>query len=100
MRLKKPKRGRPRTPLDIRHYLAIELLTTSPTQNLEDIAKACGVDRRTLFRWRDREDFTRELNKVQQRKVREYRSLIKTRTKHIMASYDIEELFRACGLIQ
>lgn len=99
MRLKKPKRGRPKTPLDVRHYLAIELLTTSPTQNLEDIAKACGVDRRTLFRWREREDFEREYNKVQQRKVREYQRIIKARTKHVMASYDIEELFRAYGLI-
>ncbi|MBP1905511.1 hypothetical protein J2Z32_002141 [Paenibacillus turicensis] len=100
MRLKKPKRGRPRTPLDIRHYLAIELLTTSPTENLEDIAKACGVDRRTLFRWRERKDFTRELNKVQQRKINEYIRRGKARIKHATASYDyIEELFRACDLI-
>ncbi|MFD2876636.1 hypothetical protein ACFTAO_12775 [Paenibacillus rhizoplanae] len=53
------RKKRSRQPLDERHYLAIELLTTVPTPNLDDIARACTVDRRTLYRWRLRKDFAK-----------------------------------------
>lgn len=93
------KRGRPASPLDERHYLAIELLTTVPTPNLEEIARACGVDRRTLYRWRQRKDFTRELDKVQRRKTEEYNRWLRAKIKYVMTARDIEETFRMCGLI-
>lgn len=96
---KKTKRGRPISPLDERHYLAIELLTTVPTPNLEEIARACGVDRRTLYRWRQRKDFTRELDKVQRRKTEEYNRWLRAKIKYVMTARDIEETFRMCGLI-
>lgn len=94
---KRKKRTRP--PLDARHYLAIELLTSVPTQNLEDIAGACGVDRRTLFRWRLRKDFERELRKVQQRKNAEYGRRIRQRQAQVMDIGDIEQIFRVFRLI-
>lgn len=99
MSRKKPKRGRPASPLDERHYRAIELLTTVPTPNLEEIARACGVDRRTLYRWRQRRDFARELDKVQRRKTEEYRRWVKAKIKYTLSARDIEETFRMCGLI-
>lgn len=94
------RKKRTRPPLDDRHRLAIELLTTIPTQNLEDIAKACGVDRRTLFRWRLRKDFERELRKVQERKSAEYSRKIKRQMHaHVMGLGDMEQIFRAFRLI-
>ncbi|CAM4376111.1 phBC6A51 family helix-turn-helix protein [Paenibacillus phoenicis] len=96
---KKPKRGRPVLPLDERHYLAIELLTTVPTPNLEEIAQACGVSRRQLYTWRQRKDFTRELVKVQRRKTEDHRRWLKAKIKYVMTARDIEETFRMCGLI-
>lgn len=98
-RRKKPKRGRPISPLDERHYLAIELLTTVPTLNLDEIAQACGVDRRTLYRWRRRRDFARELEKIQRRKSEEYRRWLNAKIKYVMGAKDIEETFLICGLI-
>lgn len=94
-----PKRGRPASPLDERHYLAIELLTTVPTPNLEEIAQACGVSRRQLYTWRQRRDFARELEKVQRRKTEAHRRWLKAKIKYVMTARDIEETFRMCGLI-
>jgi predicted DNA-binding transcriptional regulator AlpA len=87
---KKTKRGRPISPLDERHYLAIELLTTVPTPNLEEIARACGVDRRTLYRWRQRKDFTRELDKVQRRKTEEYNRWLRAKIKYVMTARKVD----------
>lgn len=89
---KRKKRSRP--PLDERHYLAIELLTTVPTPNLDDIARACTVDRRTLYRWRQRKDFARELR----RKMEARRPRIKRRP--LPTTVDgIERLFIDCGFM-
>ncbi|MCM3497656.1 phBC6A51 family helix-turn-helix protein [Paenibacillus sp. FSL K6-1566] len=98
MAKRRKKRARP--PLDDRHRLAIELLTAVPSQNLEDIAQACGVNRRTLFRWRLRKDFERELRKVQQRKADEYRRRMKRKfNARITDARDLEEVFRVMDLI-
>ncbi|GIP13985.1 hypothetical protein J1TS5_61550 [Paenibacillus macerans] len=97
-RQKKPKRGRPVMPLDDRHLLAIELLTTVPTPNLEEIARACGVSRRQLYRYRQRKDFVRELDKVQRRKREECRRRLNANTKYVMTARDIEDLLRIHGL--
>lgn len=51
-----PKR---RPPLDERHYRAIEMLTRVPRMNYEEIASELGVNRRTLYRWRNRRDFAK-----------------------------------------
>lgn len=95
---KRKKRARP--PLDDRHRLAIELLTTVPTPNLEDIAKACGVDRRTLYRWRLRSDFAKEMRKESERKADEYRRMINRKFKTRVTSVkDFEQVFQALQLI-
>lgn len=96
---KKTKRGRPVTPLDERHYVAIELLTTVPTPNLEEIARACAVSRRQLYTWRKRKDFARELGKVQRRKTEAHRRWLNAKIKYVMTTRDIEDTFRMCGLI-
>lgn len=95
----KRRKKRTRPPLDDRHRLAIELLTTIPTQNLEEIAQACLVDRRTLYRWRLRKDFQREQRKVQERKNAEYRRRLRQRRAQVLDVGDIEEIFRAFRLI-
>ncbi|MEI2284439.1 phBC6A51 family helix-turn-helix protein [Paenibacillus polysaccharolyticus] len=89
------KRKRRRAELDDRHYLAIELLTTVPTPNLDDIARHCYVDRRTLYRWRLRKDFQRELTKAQERKHKHFR----LKLSEIRRVEDFEFIFRAAGLI-
>lgn len=96
---KKPKRGRPVTPLDERHYYAIELLTTVPTPNLEEIARACAVDRRTLYRWRLRRDFTRELDKVMRHKREVHQRWLNANVKYVLTARDIEDRLRILGLI-
>ncbi|MCL6458140.1 MAG: hypothetical protein K6T85_09055 [Gorillibacterium sp.] len=92
---KRKKRARP--PLDERHYLAIELLTTAPTKNLDDIARACMVNRRTLYRWRLRKDFERELRKVHERKMNERSRSLKGRFK-LRSVADIEWFFNTIGV--
>ncbi|MFM9327957.1 phBC6A51 family helix-turn-helix protein [Paenibacillus mesotrionivorans] len=62
-----PKR---RLPLDERHYRAIDLLTTHPRKNHEEIAQELGITRMTLFRWRNRPDFDREYRRILSEKVR------------------------------
>lgn len=95
---KRKKRARP--PLDDRHRLAIELLTMVPTPNLEDIAKACYVDRRTLYRWRLRKDFDKELRKVSERKSDEYRRMINREFKtRLTNAKDFEQVFQALQLV-
>lgn len=95
---KRKKRARP--PLDDRHRLAIELLTTVPTPTLEETAQACGVDRRTLYRWRNRTDFKREMRKVQDRKMNEFRRGMRRQFDARIANVkDLEAVFNALRLI-
>lgn len=75
---RKPKRGRPVTPLDERHYQAIALLV-SGTMGYDDVARACGVDRRTLYRWRQRKDFDRALRKAFDKKSNEWMRVMRSR---------------------
>lgn len=94
MTKKRKKRIRPA--LDERHYIAIELLTSVPTPNLADIAQACAVDRRTLYRWRKRSDFDRELRKVSRKKAEAMRRKAR-RTQTPMSIDGIERLFKCVG---
>lgn len=72
--------GRPSLPLDERHYYAIELLVQGRWDYTE-VAKQTGVSRRTLYRWRQRKDFKREINKELKRKARERQQANKERMK-------------------
>lgn len=95
---KRKKRRRP--DLDDRHLVAIELLTTVPTPTLEEIAQVCGVDRRTLYRWRLRKDFQREMRKAQDRKLNEFRrSMRRQFDARITNAKDLEAVFNALQLI-
>lgn len=82
---KRIKRGRPRglPALDERHYRAIDLLSDLRRggRTLDDIAEELGVDRRTLYRRRQRKDFARLLEREVRRKVRE-------RVPRTQAGYD------------
>ncbi len=63
-----PKR---RLPLDARHYAAIDMLSEMGRNrpNMAIIGRRLSVDRRTLFRWRQRPDFQAELKHTIMRKV-------------------------------
>lgn len=70
------KRGR--QPLNEVHYAAIDLLAGKyGRKSKSEIADILGINRRTLYRYRNRADFRRELaaatNRVVGEKLREYR---------------------------
>lgn len=95
----KKKRKRRRAELDDRHYLAIELLTTVPTPNLDDIARACGVDRRTLYRWRLRKDFDKAWRELGRQKAAARYRRVKRKAYEISRVEDIELILRANKLV-
>lgn len=95
----KRRKKRTRPPLDDRHRLAIELLTSVPRPTREEIGRMCGVCRRTLHRWECRKDFQKELRKVQNRKSAEYSRRIRQRRTQMVSASDIEQVFKALQLI-
>ncbi|MNM83863.1 hypothetical protein D3C81_959330 [compost metagenome] len=94
---RKPKRGRPVPPLDERHYQAIALLVAG-RMGYAEIAKAIGVDRRTLHRWRKRKDFDRALRKAFDKHTNEWRRSARVRRWPHTAD-DIARVFKATGLL-
>lgn len=79
-RKKRSRQRKKRTcpPLDERHYRAIEMLTKVPRMNYEKIAAELAVNRRTLYRWRERPDFQRAYKELS-------RAVAKARFKHMKA---------------
>jgi transposase-like protein len=86
-----------RQPLDEQHFRAVKLLADSRL-NHEDVARQLGVCRMTLYRWRQRPDFKRalqrEINRVMDAKFRELQNRYMPRT-----AGEIEHLFKVCGLL-
>lgn len=93
------KRKRRRAELDDRHYLALELLTTVPTPNLDDIARECSVDRRTLYRWRLRRDFDKAYRELSRHKATVQYRRVKRISSEIRRVEDIEFILRVNGLL-
>ncbi|MCV9948256.1 phBC6A51 family helix-turn-helix protein [Paenibacillus sp. BT-177] len=97
----KKRKRRARPPLDERHRLAIEMLARKGIHDtMDEIASLCGVDRRTLYRWRQREDFNKEYEKVH----RGFISAIRRRHKSTvdwlaLSSDELTERCRMLGLI-
>jgi transposase-like protein len=89
--------GRPILPLDGRHYYAIELLVQG-RYDYTEVAEQTGVSRRTLYRWRQRKDFKREINKELKRKARERQQANKERMS-VRTLDDLDRIFRACDLL-
>lgn len=64
-------------PLDDRHYLAMELIIgvwvngRRQKLNRTQIARECGVSRMQLYRWEQRKDFQKELDKRRKRRLKE-----------------------------
>ncbi|MHB0884176.1 phBC6A51 family helix-turn-helix protein [Paenibacillus sp. SEL1] len=98
---KKRRKRRVRPPLDDRHRVAIELLALKGTHDtLDDIASVCGVDRQTLYRWRQRKDF----NKEYERAIRLFVSAIRRRHKttidwSVLSADELADSCRMHGLI-
>lgn len=86
-----------RQPLDEQHFLAVKLLADSRL-NHEDVARQLGICRMTLYRWRQRPDFRRalqrEINRVMDAKFRDLQKRCFPKTAD-----EIEQLFRICGLL-
>ncbi|MEC0167488.1 phBC6A51 family helix-turn-helix protein [Paenibacillus graminis] len=97
MARKSKRRGRPVTPLDARHYQAIALLADGRMSYCE-IARTCGVDRRTLQRWRQRKDFDRELRKVNAKLMNEWRKASRERMR-LRTAQDMTWFFDAIGTV-
>lgn len=99
-RIRYPKR---RLPLQPYHYRAIDMLTQVPRMNYEEIASELGVNRRTLFRWRQRPDFDRELRREINRKWEAYQKTIPKPNLLAMAlSGDVDAIewfFNAAGFV-
>ncbi|OKP81838.1 hypothetical protein A3844_24960 [Paenibacillus helianthi] len=92
---RKSKRGRPVAPLDERHYRAIALLADG-RMNYSEVARTCGVERRTLHRWRQRKDFDRELRKLSAKLVNEWRRTSRERMR-LRTAQDMTWYFDAIG---
>jgi predicted DNA-binding transcriptional regulator YafY len=69
-RKKRTKKCTRRPPLSGKHYAAIELLAESGRKRLtkEKIARKLGISRRTLYRYRQRSDFEKQLRLAIDRK--------------------------------
>lgn len=86
-----------RQPLDDQHFRAVKLLASSRL-NHEDVARHLGICRMTLYRWRQRPDFERMLQ-------REIRRVVDAQFRDLQKRYmprtvdEIERTFRVCGLM-
>jgi DNA invertase Pin-like site-specific DNA recombinase len=97
---KKKRKPRTRPPLDERHYRAIELLALKRVHNtLDDIAAGVGVDRRTLYRWRQRKDFDKELRKARRKMIAERRRKIPRTNFRAFTAFELTEWYRSTGVI-
>ncbi|MFD0675280.1 MULTISPECIES: phBC6A51 family helix-turn-helix protein [unclassified Paenibacillus] len=87
------KRGRP--PLSPIHYAAVELLAGKyGRKSCEEIAELIGVNRRTLYRWRQRRDFDNALTVEIRRTISERFAGHRPSVMDIANSGDIAELIR------
>lgn len=97
----KKRKRRTRPPLDERHRLAIEMLTRKGVHDtMDEIASLCSVDRRTLYRWRQREDFNKEYERVH----RGFISAIRRRHRSavdwsVLSADELTDSCRMLGLI-
>jgi predicted DNA-binding transcriptional regulator AlpA len=75
--LARPKRKRDpyrKKPLDDRQLLAITLISSGKRLKREEIAELCGVSRMQLWRWEQRKDFRKALEKAYKERLRRWRS--------------------------
>lgn len=91
------RRRRRQYPLDDRHYRAIALLANA-RDNYEEIAQAVGVSRMSLYRWRKRADFSRELRTLTDR-IHNERKRELHRKYALKTPEDIEWYFRMSGMV-
>jgi transposase-like protein len=95
----KMKKRKKHKKLDYRHYQAIELLAYKGKRNYAHIAKEVGVDRTTLFRWRQRKDFSRLYAKRMEQRFRGIKRRRRASQPTAMDAQSIENLFRALDII-
>lgn len=85
-------------PLDDRHYEAIRLLASVPRLNHEQIARKLRISRMTLYRWRQRPDFARALNRTINDEVKRRFNVHHRRVTEYNAD-EIESILRITGLL-
>ncbi|NOJ71428.1 phBC6A51 family helix-turn-helix protein [Paenibacillus alvei] len=94
--MRKRRKSR-RLPLNDKQLCAIDLLANTHL-NHEDIARELGVCRMTLYRWRQRPDFERtlqrEINRIMNARFRDMQKRYMPRTVG-----EIEHVFRLTGLM-
>jgi hypothetical protein len=87
------KRPSRRPPLSDIHYAAIALLCDIKRPSHEKIARRLGITRMTLYRYRKRPDFQRELKREGRRRADEFMRENRERVR-VRAAGDIEWFFR------
>lgn len=90
--------GRQREPLTDKHYAAIEMITAKRCETYEDIAAKLGVSRRQLYRWRQRPDFKRELQRAINAEVNRRMRNLRIRIRYNDAE-TLEFIMRNTGLL-
>lgn len=104
-RRKRPRVGRPKgkEPLSEKHLLAIEIMTFGKRYTQSEIAKMLGVSRMTLYKWRQRKDFDRLLEKTirsnHERRMRRIRDDSLTQMALAGDVVSIEKILRLHGLL-
>ncbi|WP_134911396.1 phBC6A51 family helix-turn-helix protein [Paenibacillus sp. IHB B 3084] len=91
------KRSSRRLPLSDIHYAAIALLSDVKRPSHKEIARRLGITRMTLYRYRKRPDFQRELKREIKRRTEELMRENRGRAR-VRAARDIEWFFRESGL--
>ena len=90
--------GRRRDPLSDKHYEAIRLMAELNRRNYDDIAKQLGISRRQLYRWRQRKDFERALQRAVSAEVNRRMRNLRMRIRYNDAE-TLEFIMRNTGLL-
>ena len=90
--------ARRRDKLSDKHYEAIRMIANKRRETYDDIADKLGISRRQLYRWRQRKDFARLLDRTIEAEVNRRVRVMKKRMRYNDAE-SIEFILRNTGLL-